>query len=154
MITYVKGDATAPQGGGIPFFIVHIVNDMNRWGSGFVVAVSRKWPFAKKEYHRQCPTAKLGDIQVVNCEPGIFVVNLWGQHMTVDTIPRKQAPPIRYSAVSKGLVKLTKVVKDSGGSVHMPRIGCGLAGGSWDKMAPIVEESLQGIPVMVYDLPR
>lgn len=37
----------------------------------------------------------------------------------------------------------------------MPRIGCGLAGGTWDRVGPIVEEELcaHGVPVMVYDWP-
>jgi hypothetical protein len=36
----------------------------------------------------------------------------------------------------------------------MPRIGCGLAGGKWEDIGPIVEEELdnQGIDVTVYDL--
>ncbi|GAA2522382.1 hypothetical protein GCM10010423_14150 [Streptomyces levis] len=37
--------------------------------------------------------------------------------------------------------------------MHMPRIGCGLAGGRWARVEPLVEERLvrQGIPVTVYD---
>lgn len=36
----------------------------------------------------------------------------------------------------------------------MPRIGCGLAGGTWDRMEPVIQAALadQGIPVTVYDL--
>jgi hypothetical protein len=36
----------------------------------------------------------------------------------------------------------------------MPRIGCGLAGGTWDKIEPIIERTLlaKGIEVVVYDL--
>jgi O-acetyl-ADP-ribose deacetylase (regulator of RNase III) len=38
-------------------------------------------------------------------------------------------------------------------SVHMPRIGCGLAGGTWERIGPLVEEELSArdIPVTVYD---
>ena len=37
---------------------------------------------------------------------------------------------------------------------HMPRIGCGLAGGKWEQVGPIVEETLAaaGVNVVVYDL--
>lgn len=36
----------------------------------------------------------------------------------------------------------------------MPRIGCGLAGGTWDRIEPLIAHRLveQGIPVTVYDL--
>lgn len=37
----------------------------------------------------------------------------------------------------------------------MPRIGCGLAGGIWDEVGLLVEETLagRGVAVFVYDLP-
>ena len=40
-------------------------------------------------------------------------------------------------------------------SVHMPRIGCGLAGGNWDQIEPLLEEHLAmaGFDVRMYDLP-
>ena len=40
-----------------------------------------------------------------------------------------------------------------GASVHMPRIGCGLADGEWSKVEPLIEEHLceAGIAVTVYD---
>ncbi len=43
-INYVKGDATAPIGIGNKI-IVHICNDIGRWGKGFVMALSKKWSF-------------------------------------------------------------------------------------------------------------
>lgn len=35
----------------------------------------------------------------------------------------------------------------------MPRIGCGLAGGRWEEIGPIVEETLceESVSVTVYD---
>jgi O-acetyl-ADP-ribose deacetylase (regulator of RNase III) len=40
-----------------------------------------------------------------------------------------------------------------GASVHMPRIGCGLAGGDWSKVEPLITRRLtdKGIAVYVYD---
>jgi hypothetical protein len=37
----------------------------------------------------------------------------------------------------------------------MPRIGCGLAGGRWEEVEPLVIAQLTdyGVPVRVYDLP-
>jgi hypothetical protein len=35
--------------------------------------------------------------------------------------------------------------------VHMPRIGCGLAGGTWDRVGPIVDWTLDRRDVFVYD---
>lgn len=38
-------------------------------------------------------------------------------------------------------------------SVHMPRIGCGLGGGTWNEIEPIIQSTLtaRGVPVTVYD---
>jgi hypothetical protein len=35
----------------------------------------------------------------------------------------------------------------------MPRIGCGLAGGRWERIEPLIQHNLaeRGIPVTVYD---
>lgn len=39
-------------------------------------------------------------------------------------------------------------------SIHMPRIGCGLAGGKWELIEQIIKEELidKEIAVTVYDL--
>jgi hypothetical protein len=44
---------------------------------------------------------------------------------------------------------------EEGTIIHMPRIGCGLAGGSWDQVEPLLETHLAraGFNVWVYDLP-
>jgi len=64
-----------------------------------------------------------------------------------------QGPPIRYDAVRECLMKLAVEAKSLEASVHMPRIGCGLAGGKWEEIEPIIIDELtsQGIEVSVYD---
>nr|WP_306766629.1 hypothetical protein [Tenacibaculum sp. M341] len=61
--------------------------------------------------------------------------------------------PIRYEAVDECLEKLTEVATELNASVHMPRIGCGLAGGKWEKIEPIIKENLikNDIDTIVYD---
>jgi hypothetical protein len=34
----------------------------------------------------------------------------------------------------------------------MPRIGCGLAGGTWEEVEPVVERTCGDLEVHVYDL--
>lgn len=60
---------------------------------------------------------------------------------------------IRYDALAQCLSKLAGQL-EAGTAVHMPRIGCGLAGGSWDQIEPLLEEHLAavGFDVRVYDL--
>lgn len=78
------------------------------------------------------------------------MANMIGQHGIKHG---SSGPPIRYEAVAKCLEKVAEKAKELGASVHMPRIGCGLAGGDWSKIEPLIEESLisSGIAVTVYD---
>lgn len=61
--------------------------------------------------------------------------------------------PVRYEAIETALGRLADEVIELGASVHMPRIGCGLAGGKWSRIEPLVTERLvsRGIAVTVYD---
>ena len=61
--------------------------------------------------------------------------------------------PVRYEAIDTALGTVADRAVELGASVHMPRIGCGLAGGKWSRVEPIIEGRLtgEGVPVTVYD---
>jgi O-acetyl-ADP-ribose deacetylase (regulator of RNase III) len=150
----IKGDATSPQASG-PKIIAHVCNDLGGWGKGFVVAVSRRWPEPEREYRRWHRDRAgndfgLGAVQLVGVRPDIWVANMIGQR---GMKPGSAGPPIRYDAVERCLGTLAGHAARLGASVHMPRIGCGLAGGKWELIEPIVARTLSehGIAVTVYD---
>jgi O-acetyl-ADP-ribose deacetylase (regulator of RNase III) len=62
-------------------------------------------------------------------------------------------PQIRYEAVRQCLRHLAAHASRLQASVHMPRIGCGPAGGRWDRIEPLITGELtdHGISVTVYD---
>jgi O-acetyl-ADP-ribose deacetylase (regulator of RNase III) len=66
---------------------------------------------------------------------------------------RDGVPPIRYDALRSCLAQLAQEAGTAAASVHMPRIGCGLAGGTWPEVEVIVNATLgeAGVPVFVYD---
>ena len=155
-IEYVTGDATRPPADQ-PAIIVHVCNDIGGWGAGFVLAVSKRWAEPERRYrawHRgeeELPFA-LGQVQFVQVEPQTWVANLVGQR----GIRRERGvAPVRYEAIGTGLQRVAEQAQRLGASVHMPRIGCGLAGGNWEDVGRMVEEelALKGVPVTVYDLP-
>ncbi len=156
-ITYQVGDATRPTGDR-PKIIVHVCNDVGGWGKGFVLAVSRRWREPERRYcawHRgeESQPFALGKVQLVQVDDSIWVANLIGQHGMAS---RDGVPPVRYEAIRKGLRVVAAKAKELGASVHMPRIGCGLAGGRWEEVQMIVEQELiaVGVGVTVYDLPK
>jgi hypothetical protein len=58
-------------------------------------------------------------------------------------------------ALAQGFEKVQEYASIHDASVHMPRIGEGQSGGSWETVAEIVRTVLvnNGIPVTVYELP-
>jgi O-acetyl-ADP-ribose deacetylase (regulator of RNase III) len=151
-ITYLMGDATCPQAKGLKV-ICHVCNDIGGWGKGFVLAVSRRWPEPGAAYRAWYSSGEgfaLGAVQFVQVESHIWVANMLGQR----GIRRgSSGPPIRYDAIAACLKTVAGKARELGASVHMPRIGCGLAGGEWSKVEPLIEEHLcrRGVPVTVYD---
>lgn len=152
-INYTKGDATSPIGDGNKM-IIHICNDVGGWGKGFVTAISKRWKSPEAAYRKWFKSGEgfeLGEVQFVKVEDNLWVGNLIGQR---DIITKtKGEPPIRYDAVQRGLNKVFQFVKENNCSVHMPRIGCGLAGGKWENIEPLIYEELvsKGIETTVYD---
>jgi O-acetyl-ADP-ribose deacetylase (regulator of RNase III) len=153
-IRYLKGDATSPQARGTKL-VAHLCNDRGKWGKGFVLAVSARWPEAERAYrqwHRERAGNDfgLGAVQFVPVEPHVRVANMVGQH---GVARGSGAPPIRYEAVARCLEALAAKASELRASVHMPRIGCGLAGGKWERLEPLILAALcaRGVPVTVYD---
>src|SRR5207244_1963910 len=98
-------------------------------------------------------TFTLGQVQFVQVEDDLWVANLIGQHgMGVGD----GVPPVRYESIRAGLRVVATSAKELGASIHMPRIGCVLAGGKWEEVELILKDELivAGVAVTVYDLPQ
>ena len=159
ILRYVVGDATSPIGPG-PKVLAHVCNDEGKWGKGFVVPLGRRWPHVREAYfawHRGTMTElspfELGQVQFVEAEPGLWVANMIGQH---GVLARGGVPPVRYDAIRRAMKRVAAFAREHSASVHTPRIGCGLAGGTWDEVGPMVEQTVcgSGVDVTVYDLAR
>ncbi|GGQ98297.1 macro domain-containing protein [Streptomyces asoensis] len=153
-ITYVRGDATVPSVKGAKV-IAHVCNDLGGWGKGFVLALSRRWPEPEAAYRawhrgRASNDFALGALQLVRVQQDVWVANMIGQH---GTRTGSKGVPVRYPAVDTALARLADHAISLGASVHMPRIGCGLAGGKWSRVEPLVTGRLveRGVAVTVYD---
>ena len=153
-IRYKIGDATRPTVPGNKI-IAHICNDQGKWGAGFVLAVSSRWKQPEESY-RECPEEwRLGVVQVVPVEDQISVANMIAQHGTQRMYGSfgsgAQIPPIRYGALRACLATVNDIAYRTNATIHMPRIGCGLAGGRWDEVEAIIKDVIS-VDVYVYDL--
>ncbi|UBV44774.1 macro domain-containing protein (plasmid) [Deinococcus taeanensis] len=161
MLTYRTGDATQPEGTD-PRVLVHVCNDQGHWGAGFVLALSRRFKAPEATYRAWAKGQatgeepfELGRVQFVEVEPTFWVANLIGPHDIARQARPTRVPPVRYDAIREGLNRVRAFAQEHQASVHMPRIGAGLAGGNWTVIEGIVQEELtgQGVRVTVYDLP-
>lgn len=155
-LQYRVGDATQPVGEGTKI-ITHCCNNVGAWGAGFVLAISRRWPEPEVQYKSlfpgfkddYTPTPELGFVQYVPVEDDTLVANIIGQVMG-------GPHPVRYDALYEGLSKVHRHMQIHSDpiSLHMPRMGSALAGGSWDVVEAIVNEVFEETPFAVtcYDL--
>lgn len=140
-LQYLIGSALEPIKK--PALILHIVNDVGRWGSGFVLAISKKYikPGAayRKWYanHRKNRSLlPLGIIQSVPVEDDITIINMVAQH---DIKPIDNQPPIRYKALEDCLNSAYSLAVKENRTVHMPRIGAVRSGGDWATIEQIIK---------------
>ena len=153
-VIYKKGDATNIKENEI---LVHISNNIGKWGAGFVLAISKKYKQPERTFKRNYKDkfdSRLGDNQliVISNKDNKFVMNMIAQQ----GIRRRPdgSPPIDYPALKNCLEDVQVFCKLNKVNVIMPRIGCGLGGGKWEKIEEIINKTLidKGINVTVYDI--
>lgn len=150
-IKYFTGDATKPVQ--LPAYIVHVCNDLGGWGKGFVLAITNnlgKNPeVSYRLWHRSGEDFRLGKIQTVIVNEKLHVVNMIAQSGYMSS---ENPHPLNLKALRICLKQMYDIAECTGVTVHMPRIGCGLAGGTWEEIEPIIQKTIK-VDTYVYDFP-
>lgn len=155
-IDFIKGDATLPKID-LPgvHVIAHCCNDVGQFGAGFVVPLAKQYPGVKQDYKSYIKNTEnpLGTVFMFKTKnENLWIANIIGQH---GLVPINGEPPVRYSALKEGFLQTVKFFKTEQIHFHMPRLGCGLAGGEWSNVETILNEILlfNNVETMtVYDL--
>lgn len=153
MIKYVKGDATLPQGDGNKL-VIHVVNDVGRFGSGFALAVLKRYPVVREVYIKAFESdkhPKLGDVQMINVSDGLWFANMVAQH---GVIGPNNPIPIDYGELRECLRSVRDFAIEHNLKIHAPKFGSGLAGGKWIVIEKLIQDELiaQNIDVTIYEL--
>jgi len=155
-IKYLMGDATSPSITG-PIVLIHIVNDSTpRWGGQFARSLKDKWVNAQASFIQWAESDNsnltLGSVHFVDVSDRITIGTLVSQR----GYGASARPRLRYSALKECLQQVADFAQSRAASVHMPRIGAGQAGGSWDIIEQLIASTLaeKDIEVVVYDLPN
>ena len=88
-------------------------------------------------------------MKLVRVENRVWVANMIAQHGVLHK--DDGTPPIRYGSLEDCLAELHLHARELEATIHMPRIGCGLAGGKWSEIEQIIERQLTHDDVYVYD---
>ncbi|MBL4844637.1 MAG: macro domain-containing protein [Planctomycetes bacterium] len=138
----ITGDLIALASAGEFDVIVHGCNCMGSMGAGIAKGIKATFP-AAFEADLATPKgerAKLGTCSVATCavEGGTCeVVNAYTQFHY-----RGAGPLVEYEALGSCFAWIKQ--RYSGKRIGLPKIGAGLAGGDWARIAAIVEEELAG----------
>lgn len=155
-LQYVDGNALEPRGAGVRM-VCHIVPDRSYvWGgNGFAANVRRRFPNVQQEFREWAQGSgrklRLGNVHFAVAEDSMWIASMIAQH----GFGASPTPRLRYEALEQCLEQAAGKAREEGASVHMPRIGSGAAGGSWELIEELIIDKVvrSGIPVTVYDLP-
>lgn len=146
--------------------IAHQVNCMGVMGRGVAGQIRSRYPHVYEEYRNFCVHYRplyrdqgdtpLGKVQYLPLHsevggPKRYIANLFGQfgygsdgHRYTD-----------YLALRSCLNALHRFARKMEMSVALPYgIGCGLGGGDWSEVFPIIQEELGSLDVTIYKLPQ
>lgn len=122
--------------------LVHGCNARGSMGKGIALHIKKRFPSAFEIYekaHRE-GGLRLGSITYVEVGSELFIVNAITQDRWHHPDPTVRLAD--YDAIENAfrLVRELAVAKTL--PVHFPLIGCGLARGNWDDVAPRIERAL------------
>lgn len=154
-LKYEIGDVREPRVDK-PLVIVHCCNDCHPngvMGAGVARALYMKWKEVKDYYHKwdndyrhSIPVNyytsgpfRLGEIQTLKVEDGIYVANMVGQR---DICAFEGIPPIRYEAIRDCLINLRIWLSSQKRrfNVCAPKFSSHLAGGQWEITESIIKK--------------
>ena len=145
MITHKKGNLLSAKE-------KVIAHQVNCFGAAAVLAgaIFRKWPTAEKDYQqlikRVPPKALLGMAQFTGEQRDRnrhVICNLFGQY--------EPGPAYNPQRLEQALEMLGNTARIMGWSVALPyKISCGIAGGDWDEVLAIIEQTMDGVDCVIY----
>ena len=149
------GDVLSPVGSR-PKVICQLVNDQARvWGGGVAHSAAAKFPGAQHAYAQWLMAIpkreRLGRVHIVDVGNSTSLASLVAQ----EGYGPSATPRIRYAPLERCFTSVAKFALDHNADIHMPRIGVGASGGTWNMVEEIVRDAViaRGVNVTVYDLP-
>lgn len=149
-VNLIEGNILTPPTHNENTIICHQVNCRAAMGAGLARQIRDKWPVVFDEYVKVCSPKKLGDFQVVQVAPQLYVANLFGQSSF-----GRDKRQTNYAALGTALFRAMK--EHPNATFRVPYgLGCGLAGGNWVTVLNLIEEAANAwnVNVEIWALPK
>lgn len=150
MYTEITGDLIKLALNGEFDMITHGCNCFCTMGAGIAVPMAKTFNcnnFDKESLLNKGDINKLGTIdyqvQNINEHQYLIVINSYTQY----NYGSKYGIPLDYEALTLCFRKINKIFK--GKHIGLPQIGCGLAGGDWNKVKEIIQKEFTECKVTV-----
>lgn len=149
-ITYKKGNLLDAFDAGEFDVIAHQCNCFCNMGRGIAPQIKNRYP---KVYEADQSTvsgdeSKMGSLTYGPAGKG-FVFNLYGQY----GYGNHHRSGTEYISLRAAMVKMNNILDEMGVTkLGLPKIGCGLGGGSWGIVEEIILTVFKGKEVIVYEL--
>lgn len=133
-----------------PIIVIHGCNCFTTMSAGLAKAIAKQWPEAAAidKTTEKGDKSKLGNYSFANVDGRLVIINLYTQYHYGSGLQ------LSYDALEAGLMM---VVHQSNKTYHSPiylipkYIGCGLAGGDYNKVKDIVSRVMDGEDYYLFD---
>ena len=141
---YHSGDASIPIDQSI--LIIHVVNNLGKWGKGFVLSLSKNCPIAKDSYlewFRYNKFLSLGETQFILVDEikKVFVGNMLSQD-GIKKNSKDNNQYLNYEALDRCLKSVADYALSNRLKVQAPKIGSGLSGGDWNIIQNLIKKNI------------
>lgn len=147
MVTIVEGNLLQAK----EDIIAHQVNCKGAMGAGLAKQIRDQYSVVYEKYVMLCARNRynlLGACQAIEVVHGKFVANLFGQQGY-----GRNRTHTDYNALHSSLMQLRDFAEDRKLRVALPYgLGCGLAGGNWQKVLGLIESVFEdsSVDVTIY----
>lgn len=129
--------------------ICHQVNCVGVFSAGLAATIAKKWPKVKALYHMK-KDWNLGDVQCINVSDSsaypLYVANCASQKRVGWNEIQTDYPAVKHCF--EGVFWLRKKTGKNLPICIPYRYGCGLGGGDWDIVLPIIESVIPDVIVI------
>lgn len=131
-----------------PGILCHQVNTPGVMGAGLALQIREKWPHVFEQYKDFCKkrNVDVGCVFYSQAEDEVWIANLFGQ--SAIALDRSLTDYAAYPGMLDHVRRFSQRINSP---VYVPTgIGCGIAGGDWAVMLPILEKHLPDATLVTF----